>query len=376
MCIIFSLQMYAQTYVSMRPNWTFNTPKAEHYSYEYYVSKGIGTSEIEARKDAFVKAVVEMQSRIGVWTNSEDIFKAFQTGQEFNTLASNYKIPMKEVCNFSERSRDGKWYYYQLLQIAINGNTIPQFKPFTGDCYDFSKAIETRRILENEYKDQINAQKIKDRENAKQQKKEDREYDRIQRKIEREERINNSNYVQKNRNRYIAWSIAGTGYPWNLITGIEFRGGKTVGIGLYGNIGMNFTNIDYSYYYYDGYRKYSYYNKELKTAFRYAGGLKFYPYKGLFIDCGYGTIAKSKTSFDSLRFFDDDSIEEQHDKVKKMVENSHGILFHTGYNLVTDLSGGAGFFLGVSAGASYDVINKVFAPSINVKIGVAFGLKY
>lgn len=34
-----------------------------------------------------------------------------------------------------------------------------------------------------------------------------------------------NSYCRANKNRYVAWSIAGAGYPWNLTTGIEFRGG-------------------------------------------------------------------------------------------------------------------------------------------------------
>lgn len=154
-----------------------------------------------------------------------------------------------------------------------------------------------------------------------------------------------NSYCHANKNRYVAWSIAGAGYPWNLVTGIEFRGGGLVGFGLYGDIGMDFT-----------YRAEGYYtHASTEVNFRYAGGVKFYPYRGLFLDCGYGTICPTYVT------------------ANQKLEKSHGILFHAGYNLVTDLSNGAGFFLGLSGGASYDVINKVFAPSVNLKIGVAWG---
>jgi len=175
-----------------------------------------------------------------------------------------------------------------------------------------------------------------------------------------------NSYCRANKNRYVAWNIAGAGYPWNLVTGVEFRGGGIVGVGLYGEVGMDYTTIEYSYYSYSD--RYS--DKTLKTAFRYAGGVRFYPYKGLFLDCGYGTIAKSFVDGVSVG---SSNSSDRENNAKKAVENSHGILFHAGYNLVTDLSCDAGFFLGLSGGASYDVVNKVFAPSINLKIGVAWG---
>lgn len=177
-----------------------------------------------------------------------------------------------------------------------------------------------------------------------------------------------NSYCRANKNRYVAWSIAGAGYPGNLTTGIEFRGGGIVGVGLYGDIGMDFTTVEYSY---RNNRDDVFQKKTVKTAFRYAGGVRFYPYKGLFLDCGYGTIAKA--SVDSIAIPYSYYSNDIDNDARKKVENSHGVLFHAGYNLVTNLSDGAGFFLGLSGGASYDVINKVFAPSVNLKIGVAWG---
>lgn len=175
--------------------------------------------------------------------------------------------------------------------------------------------------------------------------------DKLRKEEQKKSKIDlmNNSYCKANKNRYVAWNIAGAGYPWNLVTGIEFRGGGIVGVGLYGDIGMDFTHKD-AYYHSD---------KGTITSFRYAGGLKFYPYRGLFIDCGYGTICPASVKVNSYGNY--------------TYNKSHGILFHAGYNLVTDLSDKAGFFLGVSGGASYDVINKVFAPSVNLKIGVAWG---
>lgn len=177
-----------------------------------------------------------------------------------------------------------------------------------------------------------------------------------------------NSYCRANKNRYVAWNIAGAGYPWNLVTGIEFRGGGIVGVGLYGDIGMDFTAITVNYTDTDV-RAHT-----TKTTFRYAGGIKFYPYKGLFLDCGYGTISQPSAKVLSYKYYGDHLSADEATAVREKVENSsHGLLFHAGYNLVTNLSDGAGFFLGVSGGASYDVINKVFAPSVNLKIGVAWG---
>lgn len=349
--LYFTSIVCAQTYISMRPNWTFNTPPSEDSSYEYYVSKGVGNSEKEARKDAFIIAIKEAQLRIGVGSNSSEVFKAFQTSEkDFNVIAIEYAIPMREVCYFSEKSKDGAYYYYQLLQIAIRGNVVPHFRPFAGDCYDFSKAKELREILKEEYKEQIAEQKRIDKEEQIKKEREKKKEVREQKRAHMEE------IMDYDRGRYVAWGIAGAGYPWNLVSSIEWRWGGIIGLGLYGDIGMDFTHCGV-----EGW------NKDPITAihFRYAGGLKFYPYRGIFLDCGYGTICPAKAK-------------------SKDFDSNHGVLFHVGYNLylpgdkttISHWETGSritGFFLGVSGGASYDVKNKVYAPSINLKIGMAWG---
>lgn len=183
-------------------------------------------------------------------------------------------------------------------------------------------------------------------------------------------------YCRANKNHYIAWNIAGFGYPWNLVAGVEFRGGGIIGYGLYGDMGADFTHI-----------KVRHSNEAIeecyttKTTFRYAAGIKFYPYKGIFVDFGYGSIAKPVANveydFNTSKIGSSLNITDQrdHKQIVKKISNSHGINFHAGYNLVTELARDAGFFFGINGGLAYDVINKEVAPSFNLKIGVAWGLK-
>ena len=326
---VYTCNLEAQTYISMRPNWTFNPPQAENSTYEYYVSRGVGNTEKEARKDAFILAFKEAQTRVGVGANSAEIFKTFQNSDmDFNVIASKYEIPMKEVCYFSEKSRDGQsYYYYLLLQLAISGNITPDFRPFSGDCYDFSKAKELREILKLEYKEKIEEDKKRQEQEDKLKKQEER----------KNKRLDNS-YCADGKHRYIAWNIAGTGYPWKLVSGIEFRYGGVIGGGAWLDLGMDFSPT------YDGRLHQDLWGVNTQISFHYSGGLKFYFYKGLFVDAGYSALAN---------------------------DTSGGLLFHAGYNLVTNLDK-YGFFLGLSAGAAYEMTNKAVAPSINLKIGVAW----
>lgn len=395
--IILSLLVFsavsAQEYISMRPNWTYNTPKAEDTSYEYYVSKGVGKTEKEARKDAFILAAKEAQSRnMAIETNSGEIMSAFQNSSEdFNVIAKNCRIPMREVCQYTEKSRDGKYYYYQLLQVASRGVVDPNFMPYKGDCYDFSKARELRELFREEYEEQLKQEKIEAKKRAEEEKRAAKKQAEEDKKVAKQEKIEAKKKAEeekkekraakleakqqiaeewaKSRDSYIAWAI-GAGYPGCLYASIEYRGGNVVGWGLYGDIGMDYTSISV-----DGGSNDT--GIVTKTFFKYAGGVKFYPYKGIFIDCGYGTIAKpaDRVSY-NFSWADPTSGIIQHDDrvhiMERAVGNSHGILFHAGYNAT--VGDEIKFFLGISGGASYDIINKVFAPSVNLKIGMGFDL--
>ena len=181
-------------------------------------------------------------------------------------------------------------------------------------------------------------------------------------------------YCKAKRNRYIAWAVAGAGYPWNVVTGIELRGGGVWGVGGYADIGMDFSPISCAVQYVDVYHNMAeepYFEKRIiKTSFRYIGGVRLF-YKGLFLSVSYGSVANMK-SVVSLEY--DGGFPEQYAKdARKMVHNGHGPQVHVGYNLVTPSANG--FFLGISGGFAYDIVNKVFVPSFNLKLGMSFEWK-
>lgn len=192
-----------------------------------------------------------------------------------------------------------------------------------------------------------------------------------------------NSYCRSKKNEYIAWGVGG-GYPWNIVTSFEYRGGGIVGFGLYGDIGVDLTIISYEefngHYHYignnqteviKGQRAFSHISK---YTFRYAGGLKFYPYKGLFLDFGYGTIASTSAKFEQWVQNPSDNVSfSKEEQIREQVSVGHGWLFHVGYTSVSNLSAGTGgVFFCINGGLSYDVVNKEMTPSINIKWGFAF----
>lgn len=175
-------------------------------------------------------------------------------------------------------------------------------------------------------------------------------------------------YCKAGRNRYVAWAVASAGYPWNVGTGIELRGGGILGLGVYADIGVDFSRFSCTINDcdFDG-KPFIWHNDLTKVTFHWGGGIRFY-YKGLFLSFGYGTIGRNgdvEVAFSSGESSDDDAI-------KKKLRVGNGPNFHVGYNLVTSEWG---FFLGVSGGLMYDVANKVVTPSVNLKMGGSFEWK-
>lgn len=189
-------------------------------------------------------------------------------------------------------------------------------------------------------------------------------------------------YINSGKNEFTAWNV-GIGYPWNIVTGFEYRGGGVIGYGLYGDIGIDFTRITYEeysgHYVWKGgtdtelIKDSRAFDHILKKDFRWAGGLKLYPYKGFFIDFGYGTIASTSARVEKKVIgtpyaFADDHKEE----IFEQISVGHGWLFHVGCISVSNLSHGGGGFFSVSGGFAYDVVNEETVPSINIKFGYAW----
>lgn len=172
-----------------------------------------------------------------------------------------------------------------------------------------------------------------------------------------------NDYCRSGKNEYIAWCWAGTGYPLNFVNSIEYRTGSIIGFGLYCDIGVDLTKVTVKNTFFSD----NHYDDFIMKKFRFVGGVKFYLHKGMFLDCGYGSIvpATADVEYSYYGNLGDD----EKTAISKMVSTGHGWLFHIGYNYSSKP-----YFVGFSGGFSYDVVNKKTAPSINLKIGVAWGL--
>ena len=309
--IVWYLPLFAQT-----PNWAINLPKSKNPTMDYLVGIGEGSTEKEARNDAFNDVLRKLIVRFRLPVNSNDIMDAVYRGASLTAISKDYNLPpMREVC-YSNKRDYGKYRVYLLYQIAANSYiSSPQFENFK--CGTKSR----------------------------------------------------------NGKSYVAWAIAGGGFPWNVTSGISSRFGGAVGIGFYGDVGVDFTRITVDYY--DN-NVYGHYDNVTRGTFRYAGGIKFFPYNGLYLACGYGSIVKP---FANVKYEEYFNIDSDNDKIavrKKVPSPTHGLLLHIGYDVVpTEHFNNRGYalFLSINGGVSYDMTTKEYMPSVNLKIGCAWNTR-
>ncbi len=176
------------------------------------------------------------------------------------------------------------------------------------------------------------------------------------------------------KDKYVAWRIAGAGYPWNLTSGVNFRYGfcDFLGVGAYLDLGADFTHVsvDYTRLKSDGRIDNEGTNEMTSCYFHYSGGVKFYPYRGLFIDCGFTSKSPAYQRVSATYYYG--KLVECEKTINGAIGQSNAVMFGVGYDLVATEYGDVGFYMGVSVGAMYDINSKKFSPTASLRIGVAW----
>lgn len=118
-----------------KPGWIYNKPTPANNSYLYVVEAATGTTELEARNQAFARVFQSTAMRLGQPINSDEINKAVQSGKDFNVISSQYNIPINKVCEYTEKNAGG-YRVYILCQAARAGNIVVDFDYEFNGCYD------------------------------------------------------------------------------------------------------------------------------------------------------------------------------------------------------------------------------------------------
>ncbi len=142
--VLIGLSSFAQE----KPGWIYNKPTPTNSSYLYVVESATGTSELEARNQAFARLFQSTAMRLGQPINSDEINRAVQSGKDFNVISAQYNIPINKVCEYTEKNAEGCRVYI-LCQAARAGNIVVDFDYEFNGCYDVRQYNNTTALLKS-----------------------------------------------------------------------------------------------------------------------------------------------------------------------------------------------------------------------------------
>lgn len=119
------------------PRWVRHHPKAENDTYYYVVEDATATSEAAAQSKALGSVLQQAIMRLGLPYSSKDVEEAMATGS-LQSMVTEFKIPVKEVCHYRQALQNGGVRVYILCQVAKAGNIQVEFTEFRhcGDVGD------------------------------------------------------------------------------------------------------------------------------------------------------------------------------------------------------------------------------------------------
>ncbi len=295
------------------PKWVKNTPMNSTIATSNYIfvwGEGVDSTRTLAKQKAFADAVrkglYELQA---VRLSAQAISDIEQNGLSAATVYTNRAI--RECCaTEGVLLGNHSCKVYVLLQVQYDANRLVNFYivPESFNCYDDNFEQELQNWNKEVYK---------------------------RRKQEESKKTARLKKERSNWTNHINWSGIGLAYPIKLHTGINSRFGTNVGFGFYATIGIGWLWSKDPYY--------DYFLEPYDIYFHYEAGAKFYPYKGAFLSCGYGTIGNTT----------------------KYLDLAQGMLLKAGWDFNV-LDGYMSF--SVNGGVGYDIASKTWSPVFSMSV--------
>ncbi len=119
------------------PKWVSKKPTAENDTYRYVVESATGNTETAAMNKAMGLVFQNAISSLGLPISSTQIETAIRSGA-FESVGTEFKIPVNKVCNYTENLSGGGVRVYVLCQVAVKSDRVQQVR-FTEfrDCGEF-----------------------------------------------------------------------------------------------------------------------------------------------------------------------------------------------------------------------------------------------
>lgn len=363
--ILATLAVYCQL---PKPSWVKNTPFPPNgCGYIFVWGEGDVSTPAKAKNKAFADAVKKgLYELRDVQLSQQNIADIEEKG--LDAVATFTQRAIKERCAsepiFFSKGDCKVYVLIQIEQVVYEPANFYMLPHNMTSCED--PKFEESLSLWNE----------KRRANIKKQEKAQQREDR---KDNRKDKWEDSDFIWDGKNNYMSWGIINTGYPLKLATNFSGRHGGIIGIGYYANVGAEWGKVSMYKDYNSDNEGPIYHDDITLTHFYYEAGIKLFPYKGLFLSCGYGSIGCEKNAqfiYDPQDYggglHSSDKAEDACKKNRKQWQKT-GLILAVGYDLIfaDDLSA----FISLSAGVSYDIKNKEWLiPSLGFTFGVGFKL--
>ena len=136
------------------PDWVIQTPIASNQTFRYVVESGEGTTERDAENMALARVYQNVANATAQPISSAEINQALQTGSTFEVIEKKMRIPMIKLCTFPFRQNNDTYKVFVLYQVASAGNVTPMFDSYN-DCMAhtfYDKQLAHYKKLEDEYK--------------------------------------------------------------------------------------------------------------------------------------------------------------------------------------------------------------------------------
>jgi len=303
---------------------------------EYTYRASINDSEVSSREESIRQMKIELLEEIGVFVSSSTNISNREGG---GAISESYRreIQSNAMGVIETRILDSKWdgrMYWVRAELKAD---VRQIQHELEEARKKWQAEELRRIQALRTTDM--AMIANEQKSKKTRKSVDWSWE---------------------KGDYITINALSLGLPFWFGHGMSGRYGGVVGVGGYANIGYYSWPMGWTVESVSG-------SKRSGTDPHYSVGLKFFPYKKIFLSAGYGTVISEKVG----PFNDSDGRWSTGGQ-----RLGKGVILMTGVDIFKNFVSNNDFggYLSIEAGMSYDLFMEKWLPAFCINFGFIIGL--
>jgi hypothetical protein len=309
---LFIIQIFGQ---EVKPTWAeraINPPIGANYI--FVVGRGEGKDRTDAIKKAEYDAIKTSAFELGAYgITTQELQNIEKNGLDI--AISTQKMPRRRITQeiIEKETKDKKGVVIDRVYICYTAYAVKRDINGKDDLYE------------------IDLSQFEDKTFAK--------------RNEIAARRGQDDFFVKGRDKYVGLHLLDISYPFSLSFVISGRHGGKIGFGYEASLGWSYE-----------------FNHGFATM-TYAGKIRFYCYKNMFIQTGFGALGiHLSNKIEEVDY----SSPYYHDAALAYCHIQYGIPIQVGCDFV----GRRSFYSSFRGGCAYDIVDKSFIPSFNIGIGV------